>query len=389
MIHLADIIKKALPAYLHKYGSLPAEHFRALNAILACRTERLGAHHYECESCHEPQQHFHSCRNRHCPRCQSYAALKWVQARVNEMLPVPYFHIVFTIPFELNAFALRNKRPMYTILYRAANDTLQQISLQDKWLGARIGCIDVLHTWGQNLNDHPHLHCIIPAGGLRTKDQRWKHCPNNFFAPVAVLQQVYRGKFMQYFKNALAENEIAFHGKLCEWEDAAKRATLIDTLYRKNWVVYIKPSFASPQAVINYLGRYTHRVAISEQRIIAFNGTHVTFSYIDYAHDNARKSMSLTAVEFIRRFLLHILPCGFMRIRHFGLFANRGRRERLQYCRQMLGITAALVTEKLPWWEAILKHTGRNPLRCPTCENGLLRLVEIVFPKKRCVAMIT
>jgi hypothetical protein len=389
MIRIADIFKKALPAYLQRYGTLPAGHFRAINAILACRTDRLGAHHYECDSCHEPQQHFHSCRNRHCPRCQSYAALLWVQARINEMLPVPYFHIVFTIPAELNPFALRNKRPVYNILYRAANDTLQQLSLQDKWLGARIGCIAVLHTWGQNLNDHPHLHCIIPAGGLRTKDLRWKHCRSNFFAPVAVLQQVYKGKFMEYFRNAIAENEIGFHGRLSEWEHTEKRAALIDTLYRKNWVVYLKPSFASPEAVIKYLGRYTHRVAIGEHRIVAFDGTNVTFTYIDYAHGNARKTMTLTAVEFIRRFLMHILPHGFMRIRHFGLFANRKRTETLKRCREMLGVTAATSNDKLAWWVAIHKKTGKNPLQCPVCKNGLLRLVEIILPKRRCMLMAT
>jgi hypothetical protein len=389
MIRIADILQKALPRYLRRYGTLPAEYFRVINAILACRTERLGARHYECENCHQPQQHFHSCRNRHCPRCQSYAALQWVQARVREMLPVPYFHIVFTIPSELNPFALRNKRSMYSILYRAANDTLRQLALQDKWLGASIGCIAVLHTWGQNLNDHPHLHCIIPAGGMRTKDRQWKHCRHNFFAPVTVLQQVYKGKFMEYFKSAIAEKEIAFHGRLRQWDNTDKCSALIDMLYRKTWVVYVKPSFVSPQAVIKYLGRYTHRVAISEHRIIAFDGNTVTFTYTDYAHDNARKTMTLPDVEFIRRFLMHILPYRFMRIRHFGIFANHGRTERIQRCREMLAVTDIVNREKSPWWETILKHTGKHPLRCPVCKTGILQLVAIVLPRKRWVCMMT
>ena len=380
-IRLADIFNAHFDEYLQKYGKQPAEHYRAANAIMNCRTERLGSHIYECENCHEPQTHFHSCRNRHCPRCQGYASMQWVQSRVNEMLPVSYFHAVFTIPSELNPFALRNKSEVYSILFRAVKDTLQQLALQDRWLGAKIGFIAVLHTWGQNLQDHPHLHCIIPAGGLRTKDNQWKHCKNNFFVHVDVMKQVYRGKFMEYFKQALHKEEIKFHGVLQEYSDQSKLSTLIDRLYKKDWVVYIKPSFASPQAVLNYLGNYTHRVALSEKRILSFENGKVTFSYTDYSDNNQRKTMTVSAVEFIRRFLLHILPTGFMRIRHFGFFANKDRTEHVNLCRKLLGEYAIAAKETLvSWWEQILERTGKNPLVCPVCDSGLLKVVMIVPP---------
>ena len=380
-IRLSDIFNASFGAFLHRYGPQPAEYYRAANAIMNCRTEKLGAHTYECGNCHEQEVHFHSCRNRHCPRCQGYASMQWVQDRMNELLPVCYFHAVFTVPAELNPFILRNKRICYAIMFRAVNDTLQQLAAQDKWLGALIGVIAVLHTWGQTLTDHPHLHCIIPAGGLRDDNTRWKHCRNNFLFPVAVVQKIYRGKFMEYFKEAIKKKEIEFHGVLKALEPPEKHAGIIDTLYRKEWVVYIKPPFVSPGHVLNYLGRYTHRVAISEKRIIAFKNGMVTFSYTDYAHGSERKTMTLTAVEFIRRFMLHILPKGFMRIRSFGLFANRGRTERIARCKRLLGVLHASFEEKvIPWWQSVLVRTGKNPLQCPRCKTGMLQLIMILRP---------
>jgi len=382
-IRLADIFRASFGEYLHRYGPLPPEHYQAANAIMNCRTEKLGAHQYECDTCHGQEVHFHSCRNRHCPRCQGYASMQWVQDRVDELLPVSYFHAVFTIPAELNPFVLRNKRVCYAIMFHAVHDTLQQLASQDKWLGALIGSISVLHTWGQTLVDHPHLHCIIPAGGLQAANARWKHCRNNFLFPVAVIQKVYRGKFMEYFKEAVKTKEIEFHGALKEYESPEKLAAVISVLYRKEWVVFIKPPFLSPQHVLQYLGRYTHRVAISERRIISCRNGRVTFSYTDYAHGSTRKTMTVSAVEFIRRFLLHILPKGFMRIRSFGLFANRGRADRLALCRKILGMAAAIIKKTAPWWQSVLSRTGKNPLLCPHCKKGMLRLVMVLWPHQR------
>lgn len=377
-VRLADIFKASFHDYINTYGKLPAEHYAVVNAIMNCRTEKLGSHQYQCGTCSEQQIHFHSCRNRHCPQCQGYASMQWVQSRVEEMLPVSYFHAVFTIPFELNAFALRNKESMYSILFRSVNETLQQLATQARWLGASIGCIAVLHTWGQNLQDHPHLHCIIPAGGVRLKDGTWKHCRKDFFIPVKVLQQVYRGKFMEYFKQGIKAGTILLHGKLQKFSSADTLQSLYDALYQKNWVVYIKPSFASPKAVLNYLGNYTHRIAISEKRILSFKDHKVTFSYTDYSDNNQKKIMVLDAVEFIRRFLLHVLPYRFTRIRHFGFFSNRDRTAHINQCRKQLG-DYAIQRHKdlLSWWEQILERTGRNPLICPVCKNGLLKLIMI------------
>jgi hypothetical protein len=307
--------------------------------------------------------------------------MKWVQDRVNEMLPVPYFHVVFTVPSELNPFALRNKEVFYALLFRAVNESLTALAADRKWLGAQIGCISVLHTWGQNLSDHPHIHCLIPAGGIQEKG--WKPCKNNFFVPVNVLRTLFRGKFLDYFKVAVKEHEILFHGTLQAFTEKSEFDALLSKLYRTDWVVYIKPSFASPQAVLNYLGRYTHRVAISEKRLRSFANNVVSFSYTDYADNNAKKVMSLPAVEFIRRFLLHALPLHFKRIRHFGIFANRKRTELIAKCRKLLGeMTPVLKDLKPSWWEQILERTGKNPLICTNCSIGLLQLVAIVPPRR-------
>jgi hypothetical protein len=389
MIRLAAIFRTSFKEYLQKYGPLPPDHYRVANAIMACQTEQLGAHQYQCQSCKEMQTHFHSCRNRHCPHCQGYKSMQWVQSRTEELLAVSYFHAVFTIPSELNCFALRNKKVLYTILYRSVNETLQQLATDKKWLGAQIGFIAVLHTWGQNLQDHPHLHCIIPSGGLRLKDNQWKHCKNDFLLPIEVIKKMYRGKFMDYFMQAVNKKEIQFSGSLNCYENSATLNEFKDLLYKKAWVVYIKPSFVSPQAVINYLGNYTHRVALSEKRIHSFKDGNVSFFYKDYADQSREKLMTLPAVEFIRRFLLHVLPKGFMRIRSFGLLANKNRIERLNYCRKLLGQYAIAHRDKgESWWEQILERTGKNPLICPECENGLLSLF-MILPPRRCDELLT
>jgi hypothetical protein len=381
-IRLADVFRSAFPDYVRRYGPLPPHYYKAANAIMACRTPLLGAHEYHCDNCKSVQLHYHSCRNRHCPRCQAYASNRWVQARADEMLPVGYFHAVFTLPAQLNAFALRNKAQFYAILYRSVAETLQTLAQESPWLNALIGFTALLHTWGQNLMDHPHLHCMIPAGGIHKKGRRWKACNASFLFPVPVVQALFRGKFLAFFKAALEDGSIKLHGQLQRYQSGEEMKKLFDTLYRKQWVVFIKKPFTSPLALVNYLGNYTHRIAISERRIQAFDGTNVTFSYTDYADNNSRKSMTLSAVEFIRRFMLHILPQGFMRIRHYGFFANRYRKARLALCRKLLGQKEQPPRPKQLWYEFIMERTGHHPLLCPHCGVSLLVPAGFVAPQR-------
>lgn len=371
-VTLASIFRSAFPEYLQTYGRQPYEHYRVANAIMNCRTPRLGARAYECSECHHEQVHYHSCRNRHCPHCQGYRNLQWTQRRVEEMLPVGYFHAVFTLPPALNEFFLRNKRELYTILFRCVSETLLHLARDPKRLGANIGFIAIAHTWGQNLMDHPHIHCIVPAGGVKTDAPAWKHCREQFLFPVPVVRQLYKGKFMAAFKEALADHTIALHGKLQRFADPALLKELVDSLYEQDWVVHIKAPFASPQHVIRYLSNYVHRIAISERRLIRFDGHRVSFAYIDYADNNKRKVMTLPAVEFIRRFLLHVVPHQFTRIRHYGFFANKDRTEHINLCRKLLSERALLRVEQT-WYETILDMLGHHPLLCPECNNGILR----------------
>jgi hypothetical protein len=348
----------------------PLEVADVLRDLVACRTARLGGHVESCDSCDFERIAYNSCRNRHCPKCQAAARGEWLEARAADLLPVEYFHVVFTLPAEIAELALQNKKAMYGILMRAAAATLLQVAADPRHLGARIGFLAVLHTWGQNLLHHPHVHCVVPGGGLSPDGSRWISCAPGFFLPVRVLGPVFRGKFLDLVRQAFARGELLFQGALAELNERAAFATRLRESYRHDWVVYAKPPFGGPGQVLKYLARYTHRVAISNHRLVAMRDDRVTFRFKDYARGSRMRTMSLEAVEFIRRFLLHTLPRGFVRIRHLGLFANPCRNANLVRCRELLGVEQA----RAPCHEATVPQAPDQDKarRCPLCKRGTL-----------------
>ncbi|MEA2591136.1 MAG: hypothetical protein QOD62_967, partial [Actinomycetota bacterium] len=318
-LEVADVFRDHGDAFLDRYGdTLSPERRRALRDIAACRTEALGGHVEECDRCGHQRIAYNSCRNRHCPKCQATAAAQWMEARGAELLPVEYFHVVFTLPPALAPIALQNPREVYNILFRAAAETLRQIAADPKHLGAEIGFLAVLHTWGQNLQHHPHVHCVVPGGGLSPDGSHWVACRPGFFLPVRVLSRVFRGKFLALLGNAFDQGKLSFHGKLGVLADGGEFQRRLTASAQTEWVVYAKPPFGGPEQVLKYLARYTHRVAISNRRLVALEEGDVQFQWKDYAHGGGPKTMTLKAIEFIRRFLLHVLPSGFVRIRHYG-----------------------------------------------------------------------
>lgn len=370
---LADVFRAGFPQYLDANGPLPPQHYDVANAIMRCHSAALGGHVFRCDRCGCDRIAYNSCRNRHCPSCQAMARARWVSERTHDLLPVPYFHVVFTVPAQLNPFALRNKEAFYNILFAAASQTIRDLGRDHRRLGAETGAIMVLHTWGQNLMDHPHLHCILPAGGL--DDDQWVACKNpRFLFPVKVMSQLFRGKFMAAFKAAIAAGEIQLHGQLEEFARNPRTLTaLIDGLYTKPWVVYAKPPFGGPAAVLKYLGRYTHRIAISNSRLRALTSSQVTYQWKDYADGNRSKTMDLSVTEFIRRFLLHVLPHGFVRIRYFGFLANCIRAAKLQLCRDQTDPDRACRgAEEAAAENDDLLPAQQSPRRCPVCGQGHL-----------------
>ena len=340
--------------------------------IAACRTAALGGHVEECDRCGHQQIAYNSCRNRHCPKCQATAAAQWLEAREAELLPVEYFHVVFTLPAALGPIALQNPRVVYGLLFRAAAETLQQIAADPKHLGAEIGFLAVLHTWGQNLEHHPHVHCVVPGGGLSPDGSRWVACRPGFFLPVRVLSRVFRGKFLALLRAAFDQGKLSFHGKLGALADAGEFRRRLAASAQTEWVVYAKPPFGGPEQVLKYLARYTHRVAISNRRLVALEDGEVTFHWKDYAHGGGQKTMTLKAIEFIRRFLLHVLPSGFVRIRHYGFLANRVCREKLALCRALLGVgndARARRGRSLRRAEGDRRRTARAKV-CPCLRRG-------------------
>lgn len=379
VIELADVFRLGFSDYVAQKGPLPGHHYTVVNALLSCHTSSLGGHVYRCEQCGHEKISYNSCRNRHCPSCQATARAQWVDNRMKELLPVPYFHVVFTVPASLNPFALRNKEIFYNILFQAASETLQTLAGNPKRLGAEVGFIAILHTWGQNLLDHPHLHCVVPAGGLSADRERWKKIPyGNFLFPVKVMSAMFRGKFLDLFKAAISDGAIHFHGALEEYKNAGEFSSLLNSLYESDWVVYAKPPFAGPKAVLKYLGRYTHRIAIANSRLLELTDTHVSFSWKDYADENRKKVMTLTHAEFIRRFLLHIVPHGFVRIRYYGFMSQASKKEKLFRCMELLGQKPQEplsddIDKKA--WDLLLKELcGIDPWKCPLCNKG--RLVQ-------------
>jgi hypothetical protein len=358
---VADIVRATGNGFWEQQQThLAWPHRKVLDAILRCRTAALGGHRDQCANCGHQAISFNSCPNRHCPKCQGNARSKWLAARSAELLPVPYFHIVFTLPHQLSALVLQNKRLLYDLLYRTSAAAMLQLARDPKHLGADIGFLGVLHTWGQNLQHHPHIHYIVPAGGLAPDRSRWIESSPRFFLPVEALSQVFRGKLCEELRELFQQDRLQFHGSLAS---PSGFGHFLWQLCQKDWVVYAKPPFGAAEQVLNYLARYTHRVAISNHRLVAFENDRVSFRWRDYAHRGKQKVITVSAHEFLRRFLIHVLPRGLVRIRHFGLFANRRRSAALQRCRELLG-TAACVDPPEP-----------PSRRCPAC-SGIMLVVE-------------
>jgi len=378
-LEVADIFRQIGPAYRDAHAAhLSRGQRRVMSAIERCRTAALGGHVEKCDTCDHQRIAYNSCRNRHCPKCQSLARAQWLQQRQAELLPVEYFHVVFTMPQEIAAIAFQNKAVVYDILFRVTSETLRTIAADPRRLGADIGFIAILHTWGQNLLHHPHLHCVVPGGGVSTDGAQWVSCRRGFFLPVRVLSRLFRRLFVEQLRQAHAEGKLAFFNSLAELAKSAAFARYLEPVSRAEWVVYAKRPFGGPEQVLEYLGRYTHRVAISNNRLVDFTGQHVTFHWKDYRHEAKHKLMQLDSREFVRRFLLHVLPPGFQRIRHYGLLANRSREEKLQRCRELLDAPTPAVEEPTnegeDYRDRYQRLTGISLRDCPACHGQMVRL---------------
>jgi len=338
-LEVADLIRSAGTAFLERNRQwLRWKHIKVLLAIARCRTAALGGHLDQCTRCgHRATISYNSCRNRHCPKCQTAARERWIAARQRELLPTRYVHVVFTLPSQLAALSLQNKKVIYDLLFRASAETLLEVARDPRHLGADLGFFTVLHTWSQKLGLHPHVHCVIPGGGLSPDHTHWVKSRDRFFLPIHVLRRVFRGKFVAALRQAFHDHQLVFHGNLTLLAQPSTFAAWLRPLFRKDWVVYSKPPFGGPDYVLQYLGRYTHRVAISNHRLVSFAESQVTFRWRDSAHNNEQKLMTLSLDEFLRRFLLHVLPKGFVRIRNFGFLANRRRATLLPLCFHLLG----------------------------------------------------
>jgi hypothetical protein len=359
---VADVIRLVGTRFLH---SLTRAQRKVLHAIARCRTAAMGGHRDQCVGCGYQEIKFHSCRNRHCPKCQVNAREKWLRKRRQELLPVGYFHIVCSVPHQLIPLMWQNKKLLFSLLFQTTGSTLLEVAADPKRLGAEIGFLCILHTWGQTMNRHPHIHCVVPGGGLSLDHTRWISSHPRFFLPVKVLSSVFRDKFLDGLRQAHLTNELRFYGDCEKLSDSQAFAAFIDELSKQDWVVYAKPPFGGSEHVLQYLARYTHRVAISNHRIVSVDESHVTFQWKDYAHNNRQSTMTLTCEKFLSRFLQHILPKGLPRIRYFGWLANRRRGQLLPLCR-------------------ILLHQDPNPpeipddpqeARCPHC-HGKMCVIE-------------
>jgi hypothetical protein len=377
-LEVADIVRAHGEDFLRANArTLSTAQKRVLRAIESCRTAALGGHVEECDHCGHQRIAYNSCGNRHCPKCQSLARAKWLDNRQSELLPVEYFHVVFTLPEPLAALALQNKRLLYGILFRAAAESLLSIAADPKRLGARIGFFAILHTWGQAMTHHPHVHCVVPGGGLAPDGRAWIRCRPRFFLPVRVLSRRFRTLFLKYLGRAYQGGKLQFFGELRCLKEPANFALFLRRMRKTEWVVYAKPPFGGPERVLDYLGRYTHRVAISNHRLKTLHGDQVTFAYKDYKQPGQPKAMTLSATEFLRRLLLHVLPDGFQRIRYYGFLANRQRSDALALCRELLNSPAPASPERLSYPERLKQLTGKDVLRCPICKVGqMVRIRE-------------
>ena len=391
-LEVADVFRDGAARFEGRYGYLVSREQRQVcRAVLRCRTAALGGHAQRCNDCGHERVQYNSCRNRHCPKCQAKARSAWLAARESELLPIPYFHLVFTLPHQLGPLGLQNKRIVYGLLFRAAADTLRELGADPKHLGAKVGCLMVLHTWGQNLMHHPHVHCVVPGGGISLDGRDWIACkrskkaPKDFFIHVKVLSAVFRGKFIAMLKQAYASDQLNFPGQLESLRNEQAFESLLTLAVKRPWIVYAKRPFASDSCVLKYLARYTHRVAISNRRLLDLADGQVRFQYKDYAAGQQTKVMSLATEEFMRRFLMHTLPTGFVRIRYYGFLANRYRQDNLQLCRQLLGVSNS-------YGEQGDTNDTKSPdelapeiimERCPVCERGTLLTTHIIDPTHR------
>ena len=381
-LEVADIFRGFGPEYRGLHGSeMPLRHLRVMRAIEVCRTAELGGHIDQCDHCGQLKVSYNSCRNRHCPKCQSLEKERWLEARKKDLLPVAYFHVVFTLPESLRSLALRNQKVIYHLLFKAASETLIQLAKDQKYLGAEIGFTALLHTWSQTLIDHPHLHCLVSAGGLSLDGKRWICSRPGFFLPVKVLSCLFRGKFLDGLKKVYEAGKMNFPGKIEALKRAPAFQRFLTDLYQQAWVVYCKPPLKRVEEVMEYLGRYTHRVALSNNRLVSFEKNRVSFRWRDSADRDRIKLLTLDVMEFIRRFLLHVLPDQFVKIRHYGLLSNRSRTRKLLRCRKLLGVLTKEEAEESPketWEDLLTRITGIDPRVCPFCGQGKMIPREVL-----------
>ena len=374
-LELAEVFERHGATYRAAHALVPVQ-YRAMRAIAACRTAALGGHLAQCDACGAQRYTYHSCRNRHCPKCQTLAKERWLAARRSELLPVPYFHLVFTLPHALNGLAQGNPRLLYGLLFESVSATLIEFGANARWLGGEIAATLILHTWGQTLTQHLHLHCLVAAGALHA-DGHWIRSRRGFLFPVQALSKVYRGKFLAALTRALDTGALNLAGTTATLAQTSPRRRLFSVLREHQWVVYAKKPFGGPQQVLDYLGRYTHRVALSNNRLAAIENDQVSFRYKDYAHGNRRKVLTLEPGEFIRRFLLHVLPRGFMRIRHYGLLANRAKKLKLALARSALDQPTPASHPSPPesveaFWLRVAKLDIHQ---CPHCHAGRMVII--------------
>jgi hypothetical protein len=383
-LEVADVFRRYGEAYRQEHGaSLSMAQRRVMTAIEVCRTAALGGHLEQCDHCGHQRNAYNSCSDRHCPKCQSFARFKWLEERQAELLNTQYFHVVFTLPQQIATIAYQNKRELYGILFRATAQTLLTIAADPKHLGAEIGFFAVLHTWGQNLLHHPHLHCVVTGGGLSADGSQWISCREGFFLPVGVLSRLFRRLFLEYLLKTFDAGKLQFFSSLESLRDRSSFLDYLAPLREAEWVVYAKRPFAGPEQVLDYVGRYTHRVAISNNRLLDIAEGKVTFRYKDYRHDAQQKTMTLEAEEFIRRFLLHVLPEGFQRIRYYGFLANRYREQKLAHCRELLDMPAPeppALEDAKDYRERYEELVGSSLRECPVCHHGRMLVIEILPP---------
>lgn len=380
MIKLQNILEKFYPEYLKVY-KISEYNAKVINALLECRTAKLGGHVYECDDCGNKTIVYNSCRNRHCNQCQNISKEIWIDAKNNDVLNAPYFHVVFTVPEELKILIYQNQKLLYNLLYKSVAETLSELSQDPKYLDAQIGFMTILHTWSQDLVYHPHIHAVVLGGGL-SKNNEFKQCSNQFFLPVKVLSALFRGKFLDTLKKYYNENQLAFYNEAREYENPECFKALLTSCYKKKWYIYSKKTFKNPVAVINYLSKYTHRVAIANERIVAMTDTDVTIIVKDRKKGNMPKKVTMKGVEFVRRFIMHILPRAFVKIRYYGVLSNRNKKTKLELCRYLTHTPDYIPKYKgMTKIEILNKVSGKDISKCPCCKKGKMTIVTSI-PKQ-------